>query len=189
MRKKIRGDNNGFSLVELIVAVLILGILSGIAVAGFSSVHNARVSTAAQTVMNAMKQARTRAMGKKEATSLGSASVFVEFFEKNGYYYVDIVDDGTVISDDKICSDILKLKFSIHTDTTGSEFEPHDGSSATNYKIRFYYEKGTGAITSTALEWGGETKFGPCDNLEIEGTSETKNLIIVPVTGRCYLDE
>ena len=201
MRGKIRGDNKGFSLIELIVAVLILGILSGLAIAAFSTVMNARVGAAAQTVKNAMKQTRTKAIGLKtqKDTStniyeLDNYSVYADFYLLNGNYYVDIKDkSGKVWSSDKIGNDNLKIEFSKHDDLTGSKYEVGEGISASNYAIRVFFAKGTGAITKIEMYHSGGGSSGGAnlssDTITITGSSDKKELILVWATGRCYFSE
>lgn len=53
----------GFSLIELIVGMLILGILLALAMPGFSNwLHNARVRTTAESVQNGLQLARAEAV-------------------------------------------------------------------------------------------------------------------------------
>ena len=53
----------GFSLIELIVGMVILGVLLGLAMPGFSNwLRNARVRTAAESVQNGLQLARAEAV-------------------------------------------------------------------------------------------------------------------------------
>ena len=52
----MKSNNKGFSLIELIVAVLIMGIVAGGAIYAFNVVHNARTSSAASVLANVLRQ-------------------------------------------------------------------------------------------------------------------------------------
>ena len=65
MKKTIINDNKGFSLLELVVAVLILGIISATAIASFRSIFNARSEAAAEDAASVLKQTRAKTMSLK----------------------------------------------------------------------------------------------------------------------------
>lgn len=62
----------GFSLIELIVGMLILGVLMSIGIPAFSDwLRNARVRTAAESVLNGLQLARAEAVRRNTTVGLG----------------------------------------------------------------------------------------------------------------------
>lgn len=197
MNKRI--NNKGFSLVELIVAVLILGIVSGGAIMGFSVVYNARVSAASKIVMSQMKKARSTAMSLENSNinTDGTTAVYLELLVKNNDVYADIYSsDGTsskLLSSEKVSNDKIKYTLCNHVSTMATPLVIGDGSS--NYDIvRIYYKKGTGGISviySYKADGTHESSQSPLafDELNLEGSTDSEKIILVSVTGRSYLDK
>lgn len=167
MRGEMR--NRGYSIIELVVALLVLGILTGGLIAGFSSVSNAKVDSAASNIMNALKQTRVKATslindeyspGKPSDGEFERTQVYAKFYMSGSNYYVDIcydnielvADEGggessmNVISTDvlyteKISNDRISYTFKHHSDSIARSL------GATNSEvIRIYFKKTTGGI-------------------------------------------
>lgn len=83
---------SGFSLIELMVAIVIMGILMAAAIPSFSSwMQNSQIRTAAESVQNGLQLARTEAVNKNTPVS---------FTLTGNNWSVDLVGDlyGTAAS-------------------------------------------------------------------------------------------
>ena len=207
-------NNDGFSLIELIVAVLIMGIISTMAIVGFSNVYNAKVENAAKLNGSTLKRARQDAMALMNVDSdENPVEVFSFIYMKDGNYYNDIYQlehnyttTGGVINDspvytkllsEKLCNKNVKLVFFNH-ERPAETYTMVDETMG----VKVFFKKGTGAISKICYASaynnlaaggmvaehteGGVTTF--CDTITFKGASESKNLILISATGRCYLD-
>ena len=126
-RKKL--NQAGFSLVELIVVVLILGILSAGSVVGINFANNMNANGAAVTFERARMQ-----------TISADGDVSVKLIQDGNKYFALILEDGAETERVKIGTQALTIKaYKGATGTTvGSsgcefEFEKADGSFDSDY--------------------------------------------------------
>lgn len=199
MRSRIENDNKGFSLVELIVVVLILGIMSGGAVIAMSTVMSARVSSASTMVTNLMKQARQKAMSiaNSENTTDNTTDIYVEFY-KNGKDIYGSVKRHTEYEEiellnEKICNDYVEISFVNHeTNATWKVGTIADGNG--HYPIKVYFKKKTGGISQIVKCQAIGDEEIVCDTIVVDKPSsdddkDTKKIVIVKGTGRVYEDD
>ena len=196
--EKIAKNNKGFSLIELIVAVIILGVLSAGAVAGFSSVVNARVDSATDRVVNVLKQARTTALGMLNHTdSDNKTQIYARIYLENGNYYISICRDTDVLLNEKICNDNISLVFQEHKIRADGTFTETDivtvgDGNTDNDIVKLYFKKGTGEISKVVAanydDSDEDEKMG-INQIKVQGVKDSKNVILVAVTGRCYAGE
>lgn len=92
MGRRFWQNNEGFNLIEVIVAIIITGIIAAGASIGVSTVFNARVDSAAEVFGNFMKETRKKAMAldNTEDSSSGESDVFVVFYKKGDNYYAEM---------------------------------------------------------------------------------------------------
>jgi len=200
MKNNIMKDNKGFSLLELVVAVLILGIISAVAITSFRTVFNARSEAAAEVAASVLKQTRSKTMA---LVNDASSETYARFYLSGSDYYVDLVrkvttapadpsDSATtkvdVLVSKKLGNDGLTLSFRNHNSIAVKETV-----TATN-DVKIYFTRATGGlkeiIGSSTYDFSDPTDpFTVLDELYIEGSGDDRTIIMVPATGRCFNKE
>ncbi len=188
-----RHDNRGFSLVELIVIVLIIGVLSGGGIAAVSSIYYADAERAAKKVVNLMNTARSLAM-----SSDGNSSEYIMMKisqDANGNYigaicYCDGSGNEITTKEPVSSEKISSYRVDITVGQKGAAGKAVDAT----HPLEYTFKKASGGINQSILvdtedatkteTLTGESVFV---DIIVSGAS-TYQLIVVPVTGRCYLD-
>ena len=134
----MKENNKGFSLVELLVAVAILGIVAVTSSLSFSAVRRADVTKARQTVDSIMSQVRMNNMSKAESEYL-----YIYLYDDSYYYKISNEKKNSVTAIRAIAEDeeVLLCDASIEI-YYGTE-------SATQLNGSYFvisYEKSTGAF-------------------------------------------
>lgn len=157
-----RRKNSGFSLVEVIVVVLILGVVAAATTFGISFMRSMDASATAKELMALLERTRMQTLAVEEGET-----VRLELYEENSKYYARILQ-GTEETD------LVRLKgtgLTVTVRATGTVTEVKEGEAP----VVFTYDKGNGAFTS---DW---------NRVEFQGTKE-QTLVLVTKTGRCYLE-
>ena len=177
MWKNNHVDNKGFSLIELIVIVMIVGILSATAVVGFSKMHDSDVTAARNNIVSMLTNARTTSIAKVdntiwfEITVDGDGDCYGTLYEGTKLTTSPPYDNksATVLFNDKIGDDSLSISVKA-ADGTVSVL----GSTA---PITFEFDKSTGAMVQNFTD------------VTVKGSSLSKNIIVIQETGRCFREE
>lgn len=193
-------NNSGFSLIELIVAVLIMAIIAGGATAAISSVTDMDADRAAKRIAAAFKVARTKAL---------AASDDISEVNPKSYFYVAIFREG-----DEIKVGAYKHIWDIHVEGSSAEvnratdIEVFDAVPLGSYRLGvritgqngggdienfdddgdmvvFAFRRITGCINPAYTTVGENGK--DYTDIYLNGT-KNKKLIIVKATGRIYED-
>lgn len=166
--------NSGFSLIELIVVILIMGILVAGGTVSVARMHDSDVDGAANKLLSILTHARNQSVTKAQGSvwfelkcdSSGNYSAYI--------YQGDESNPGAaqVVDSEKIGGSSLKLKIKQKED---------DGSTVENEltagnSIKFHFDKSCGEI---------QEKYS---DIKISGAKDI-NLIIIRETGRCLIEE
>lgn len=165
-------NNKGFSLVELIVVVLIMGTIAGGAALSLNTVINADTKRAAQNFMAVMVEARQRAMAQEEVSA-----VSVKLYMEDDNLYASIYHDADLISTQKLGNYKIDLKVGPMRCVENSLPMKTVTGNTDATSVTYTFVKATGAISGTGQE-----------DVYFYG-STTYHVIVVDLTGRCYLDE
>ena len=196
MKNRLGKDNSGFSLIELIVAVLIIAIISGGAIMAFNSIFSSQADAAAKNVVNVLKQTRAFALGKENKDVTGGATeVYAKFYYSNETLNVDVCkDNGTsteILHNQRISGVPFKIKF-IKV-AGGSETEVL--TMGDTDVVRMYFKKSTGGVASVgkynaagALQGSLQTGVNKLKVCRASNEDMCKDLVLVELTGRCYVD-
>ena len=190
-------NDAGFSLIELIVAILIMAIVGGAAIGAFNAVLSTKTNAAAKTVQDSLKQTRIAAMGKEntevESSDLGGirTNIYAKFYISNGSLYVDVCSDKSgaevVLNNSTIGSDKYTVDF---CNESGSSIATL-GSSTSDMTVYVYFKKSTGGVSRLYYTRPGTSgKTNGCEMIKVISPSgETVDIILVTITGRSYIDK
>ena len=196
--EKIKNNNRGFSLIELIVAVLIMAIISGGAVIALGSIFSTKTKAAAQSVQDALKQARVNAISldndmvpldtdSGETVANGyKTNIYVKFHVVNSELIADVCSDKSgsesVLNSKVVASDKYNLKFyKKNGDLIDSE------ATVGSATVKVFFKKSTGGVSRVEVSTGG--KYSECDMIKVTSPAgDSVEVILVSLTGRSYID-
>ena len=194
MNALVKHKNSGFSLIELIVVVLIIGILATGTVVSFSAVYYSDAERAAKTICSYMTMARAKAIAYDGSGHYIKVKITQDSDER---YYIGIYDgaDDSLIEPAGDKPKLLsKYSVALYAGPKPSDVNaPIDLSLATYKKItptdtiEYTFNKSSGSIKKAAFSDMDDSNNSYVD-LVIEGP-ENYRVIFVTATGRCYLNE
>lgn len=194
MKNRLVKDDSGFSLIELIVAVLIIAIISGGAIIAFNSIFSTQADAAAKSLVSILKETRAQALGmeNKDVTG-GSTQVYAKLYYQGDTLNVDVCkdDDTNVLHNQRISSVPFKVKF-IKV-AGGSETEAITMGDTDVVKV--YFKKSTGGVAAVGkynsagvLQGTLQTGINKLSVCRASNEDNKTDLVLVELTGRCYVD-
>lgn len=160
MKKKVKIDNKGLTLVEILIVVAILAILGGVAMTGMSLLTSRPVDECAKKIQIALEGSRNTTMGKY--------SGYVEFTADSDGVYVQEYINGSA-NGEKIRIGRGGVSVGVSAPTTSTSF------SSTPYKVEFDRADGS-------LETDGPITF------TVSNGSRTIIVTVDKLTGRVDLE-
>ncbi len=174
MSKRLREDNRGFSLVELIVVMAIVAILVGAVVSLFRQITFANTEKAAETISANLEKARVAAMSKS-----GNNYIYIYKLD-DGYYMKSLSDnldafDGALLDESgvRICNNNIQIY------RGGASGTLVDGSEI----IRIRYTK-TGVFHTETNVFSGSGTEG---QIFVDGVGD-HTISLIKTTGKNYVD-
>lgn len=146
MQIKEKRSNAGFSLVELLVVVAIMGVLMGGAVMSWYTISSNNVKKAGSYIDDALTECKSRA--KTQAAHSWTVELTNDSVQVHKY----ISDDTGSVTDEIILSEKLPANVDVYVLTDHSE--KFDLASGVDM-VQFEYKILTGEISSIYVEDGG----------------------------------
>lgn len=175
----MRKDNKGFSLIELLVAIAIMAIVTGIATLSYNVVRKADVKKSAQVLDSMLTSVRTNNLSQASKSYL---YIYLDSSDECFYYKISntLTTNPGGLSDEAVylCADsiTLKCKFSDSTSRTVQ----------TGNTVAFTFDKSTGALI---MYYNATTPYSSTlTGIEFSRGSKTSKITIASETGKHFID-
>ncbi|MEG1633684.1 MAG: prepilin-type N-terminal cleavage/methylation domain-containing protein [Oscillospiraceae bacterium] len=159
----IKKNNRGYTLVELMVVVAIIGVCVGLASLSISTVSSAQAKKTASSIDASISKCKIYALSRAQ-------KVYIELSALNGETHVKLFEKDILVSDDVVGGERAPVSYTVNgTDT------PISGTNT----LKISFSRDTGAF-----DFSGNT-FSPdnCSSIKIAGGGRSYVITLVPSTG------
>lgn len=166
-----RNTNAGFSLIELIVAVVIMAVLAGGSFLSVSQILRTNVTSCAEKIVAAFDQARY------ENLYLEGTVTFQLIYEEEQYYALTLLqkkNGETIVTEERRREMVGDGKVNIFATTSGGTTV-----DVSTTPITIAFQKSSGALDGTGVVY---------QSIRVENASRIAEIALVEHTGRCFLD-
>lgn len=173
-------DNRGFSLVELLVVILLIGLLISVLAMSVSGIFTSEAQKTIKNVNSLISKSKVQSM-----TRAGDVCVVV-YRNADGSVIGEYCENGTVISTEKLGGSFGTLSY---TDSDGNTVVLADPAN----KLYIAFERDTGALktigdsASGAGAAGADTAY--CSTILMQISSREFEITLIQSTGKHGLAE
>lgn len=187
-------NNKGFSLVELIVVVLIMGIIAGGVTVSVSVIYNASVSNASERLVQMCEKARSEALSRQDD------SLRLVVYKSDGDFYADLTRlnslGGTeVIATEKLGNSHIDICYInctaaqeayLNVSTAEKNYITSVEDDGTDARLVLAYNRSSGGILPQSGAGTANEKY--VTDILIQG-NDNADLILVHETGRVFIEQ
>ena len=162
--------NKGYTLIELIVVVAILGSLFGISTISLTAVSSGQAKKCAGEIDALISRCKVGAMSRE-------GDVYLRLYIAGGSVHGAYYENGALVSDDELSSKALSVSY-----------ETDDGMSYSleDMPLSLSFHRSTGAFMALNDVPGLHYLYSEgasCVRIDVSGGSRTISLTLVPPTG------
>lgn len=193
MRTGRKSNNQGFSLVEMIIVIAIMAIMITTVGLSLSLVSGRKVKKCADEIVSTIERTRVLSLGKDQ----GQVEFILSQDASSGEYHVRIYQGSNAsdapVQDRIVGKDPIEIKvlFSDRTEAALGSISgntPHAIHAAGENGLRLIFNRASGAFEKGTNAIGSDVKTY-CDKIVVTGSGRTIEITTVGATGKILQEE